>query len=256
MPRSRAMYTPPPTAACRSPERRDCAAKPAATPPVTPADRSMSPRIRTKVRPSAMSAMNEACDMRLPMLFAVRNSGVVALNSTPMTSRPSTAGRPPGAPRRILTSQSSTDWRSPRGGGSIRKLARGSSGSLSAKSEVSVVIALPLRALRGGRGRQAEGAAAAGGDELDDLPRRGVLLEDLCRDAAEVQDVDAVCDLHHVVHVVRDEHDADARVRQPAYEVEHLPGLRDAERGGRLVEEDDLAVPQDGSSGGGRLGLT
>src|SRR4051812_30440453 len=180
------------------------------------------------------------------MLLAVRNNGVVVANSAPMTSRPSTAGRPPGSPRRTLIAQSRKESRSPRGRVSTRKLARGSSVSLSASPVASAVTALLLRALRRGCRRQAEGAAAAGRDELDDLARRRLRLVALGSDAAEVEHVDAVRDLHHVVHVVRDEHDADAVVRQPPYEVQHLSGLGDAERSSRLVEEDDLAVPEDG----------
>ena len=69
-------------------------------------------------------------------------------------------------------------------------------------------------------------------------------LRDLGSDPAEVEGVDAVGDLHDVVHVVRDQHDPNAVIGQAADEVEHLAGLRDAEGRGRLVEEDDLAVPQ------------
>ena len=67
-----------------------------------------------------------------------------------------------------------------------------------------------------------------------------VLGFDLGGDPAEEQRVDPVSHLHDVVHVVRDEHDADAGVGEPADQVEDLAGLRHTERGGRLVEEDDL----------------
>ena len=58
-----------------------------------------------------------------------------------------------------------------------------------------------------------------------------------------------------VVHVVRDEDDAEAVVGEPPDEVEDLLGLGDAERGGRLVEDDELAVPQHGAGDRDRLPL-
>ena len=95
----------------------------------------------------------------------------------------------------------------------------------------------------GGRG-QPDVAAASGGDQLHDLGGAGVLGPHLGGHPTEVERRHPVGDLHDVVHVVRDQYDAAALVGQAAYEVEHLTGLGDAERGGRLVEEDDLAVPQ------------
>ena len=82
------------------------------------------------------------------------------------------------------------------------------------------------------------------GDELDDLVAGDVGGAHLRGHPAEVQHRDAVGDLEDVVEVVADEHDRQALVREPAHELEHLLGLRDAERRGRLVEDDDLGVPQ------------
>ena len=62
-------------------------------------------------------------------------------------------------------------------------------------------------------------------------------------------------DLEHIVHVVADEHDADAGLRQPADELEHLLGLRDTKCGGRLVEDHDAAVPEHGLRDGDGLAL-
>ena len=56
-----------------------------------------------------------------------------------------------------------------------------------------------------------------------------------------------------VVHVVADEDHCKAAVGEPADQPEHLLGLRDAERGGRLVEDDELGVPEHRS--GDRDGL-
>ena len=71
----------------------------------------------------------------------------------------------------------------------------------------------------------------------------------------EPQDRDPVRDLEDVVHVVRHEHDAEALLAEALDEVEHLAGLRDAERRGRLVEDDELGVPHDRLGDGDRLPL-
>jgi hypothetical protein len=55
---------------------------------------------------------------------------------------------------------------------------------------------------------------------------------------------------------VRDEHDGQALVGEALDELEHLARLRDAERGGGLVENDDLGVPLHGLGDGDRLPLT
>ena len=60
----------------------------------------------------------------------------------------------------------------------------------------------------------------------------------------EVQARDVVGHREDVVHVVGDEDDGEPVVGQPPDEVEHLLGLGDAQRGGRLVEDHELAVPQ------------
>ncbi len=59
--------------------------------------------------------------------------------------------------------------------------------------------------------------------------------------AAEAQDGDPCRDLEDVVEVVRDEDDGEPLVGQPPDELEHLLGLRDAERRGRLVEDDEAS---------------
>ena len=63
-------------------------------------------------------------------------------------------------------------------------------------------------------------------------------------DAAQVEGGDAVGDLEDVGHVVRDEHDAEAAVGQPAHQVEDLAGLGHAEGRGRLVQQHDPGVPE------------
>src|SRR5437762_195066 len=73
--------------------------------------------------------------------------------------------------------------------------------------------------------------------------------------AAEAQDCDPRGDLEDVVEVVRDEHDCEALVGEALDEVEDLARLRDAERRGGLVENDDLGVPLHGLGDGDRLPL-
>src|SRR3954449_3592999 len=235
-----------PTALCRSPDWRDCAAKAAHMPPVVPADRSISPINRTKMRPIAVRAMNEVCAGRLARLLWLRKSGVVVAKISPRTRSPSTEGTAPGAPPRSRWMKSRNAPPSPRGLTSARKLPRVSLSGVRAGWVVAsdAVMACPSRAQGGSVQRQADVATAAGGDELDDLAGAGVLFADFCGDPAEVQRVDAVSDLHHVVHVVRNEYDADAAVGQSPDQLEHLLGLGNAERRGGLVEDDHLAVPE------------
>ena len=61
---------------------------------------------------------------------------------------------------------------------------------------------------------------------------------------AEAQHLDPVGHLEHLRHVVADEHDREALVADLADQVEHVARLDDAERGGRLVHEDDLLGPR------------
>ena len=85
---------------------------------------------------------------------------------------------------------------------------------------------------------------AAGGDQLDDLPVVDGLGVHLRGHLPEVQARDVVGHLEDVVHVVGDQDDREAVVGEPADQVEHLLGLGDAQRRGRLVEDDELGVPQ------------
>jgi hypothetical protein len=57
------------------------------------------------------------------------------------------------------------------------------------------------------------------------------------------------------VEVVRDEDDADALLAEATHELQHLLGLRDAERRRRLVEDDELPVPHHRARDGDRLAL-
>ena len=60
---------------------------------------------------------------------------------------------------------------------------------------------------------------------------------------AEAEHRDPVGALEHVVQVVGDDHDAEVPLGEAADEVEHLAGLRDAEGGRRLVEDDERSSP-------------
>ena len=72
----------------------------------------------------------------------------------------------------------------------------------------------------------------------------------------EVEDRDPVGDLEDVVEVVRDHHHRHALAGQPLDQVEHLRGLRHAQRGGRLVHDDQLGLGQHGLGDRHRLALT
>ena len=66
---------------------------------------------------------------------------------------------------------------------------------------------------------------------------------------------DAVADREHVRHAVADQHDRDARVAQPADQVQHLGHLPHPDRGGRLVHQHDARVGQAGAGDRHRLAL-
>ena len=72
---------------------------------------------------------------------------------------------------------------------------------------------------------------------------------------SEPEHGDPVGRLEDVVEVVRDDHDAETLLAEAADEREHLLGLRHAEGGGRLVEDDELRVPLDGLRDGDGLAL-
>src|SRR5262249_20587414 len=86
-------------------------------------------------------------------------------------------------------------------------------------------------------------AATATGDQLDDLSLVDVRADYRGRELAEVEHRDLVGNLHHVVHVVRDQHDGEALVGEAPHQIEHLGGLRNAEGGRRLVEDNETAIP-------------
>ena len=72
----------------------------------------------------------------------------------------------------------------------------------------------------------------------------------------QVERGDAVGHLEDVGHVVADEDDAEALLGEAPHQVEHLAGLRDAQRRGRLVEHHDLGVPEHGLGDRDGLALT
>ena len=72
---------------------------------------------------------------------------------------------------------------------------------------------------------------------------------------AEAEDRDPCRRLEDVVQVVRDEDDGEPLLGQPPDELQHLLGLRDAERRGGLVEDDELGVPHHRSRDGDGLAL-
>ena len=86
----------------------------------------------------------------------------------------------------------------------------------------------------------------ARGDCVDDLLLRRVGAHVDADELTEAEHRDPVRHLKDVVEVVRDQHDREPTVCQSPHEVEHLARLGDAERGRRLVEDDDLRVPHHG----------
>ena len=94
----------------------------------------------------------------------------------------------------------------------------------------------------------ADGVALDAGDVGDDLVVVRLLGVQLGDHGAEVEHVDVVRHLEHVREVVADDDDADTSVGKAPHKRQHLFGLRDAERGRRLVEDDHLRLLQHGAS--------
>jgi hypothetical protein len=153
--------------------------------------------------------------MMLSKLFAVKKFVALKLKKTTMKTIPSAIGRTPRLPDLRL----SIPRRSRRVGdaGDLRRHARG--------------------------------------DRLHDL-LLGRLLALVDADVpAEPQHRDARGGLEDVVQVVRDDDHREALLGEAPHERQHLFGLGDAERGGRLVEDHELGVPLHGLGHGDRLAL-
>ena len=80
-------------------------------------------------------------------------------------------------------------------------------------------------------------------------------LSHRAHDPAVVHDADPVGQVEHVVDVVADQEDADALVLELPDEVPDLGRLGRAERGGRLVHDEDPGVEVDGPGDRHRLAL-
>src|SRR6266540_2484 len=148
------------------------------------------------------------------MLFFDRNRSLTCVKIRASTTRPSTDGRAPGSPDRSRLTQplpASPIERSSMSSENSPELA----GCLPASAlvwGVLVDIAGPLDVLVGGGGCQTLVTTASGRDQLDDLRSAGLLLGDLGGHPTQVEGADAVGDLHDVVHVVGDQHHAEALV--------------------------------------------
>ena len=100
----------------------------------------------------------------------------------------------------------------------------------------------PLRLGGSGSMRRTAGLSRRAGDGRDDVLVADIRHQEVPVVAAESQHHDPVGDGLHVGHVVADQHDAVTPLAQAFDEVEHLGGLGDAERRGRLVEDHDPRV--------------
>ena len=89
-------------------------------------------------------------------------------------------------------------------------------------------------------------------DDASRIEPCGVALGDR---PPQAQDDDAVGDGEDVVEIVGDHDDGEPMVGQAPHKLENLLRLRDAERRGRLVEDDELRVPHDRFRDRDRLAL-
>src|SRR3954467_4950538 len=97
--------------------------------------------------------------------------------------------------------------------------------------------------------------AQRAGHRPDDVLHRHLAAPEPRDALAEAQHLDAVGDLEDLRQVVADEDDGEALVAHALDLVEHVAGLDDPERGGRLVHEHDLAGPGDRAADGDALAL-
>src|SRR4051794_30594020 len=97
--------------------------------------------------------------------------------------------------------------------------------------------------------------AQRAGHRADDVLHRDLAAPEPRDALAEAQHLDAVGDLEDLGHVVADEHDGEAALADAQDEVEDVARLHDAERGGRLVHEDDLVRPRHGAADRDALAL-
>src|SRR6516165_12373957 len=165
-----------------------------------------------------------------------------------MATRPRMTGRAPLSPLRTRVHQilaySPKESAMTSGAAVDAACAATSSSAASGGGWMSVLTGAPWWR-RGGRSGRGGGEAPGGtrGHQVDD--RLAVVL-------AQRPDRDHLAQAEHrhpvghgldVVQVVRDDDDRDALVPEPADEVEHDPGLGDAQGGRGLVHDDQLGLP-------------
>src|SRR6185312_10695944 len=90
-------------------------------------------------------------------------------------------------------------------------------------------------------------------DHTENLVLAGLLDDAVADQAAALQDHDAVADGEDVVEAVADDDLGDAVALQLEHGVEELGRGGDGKIGGRLVEDNDLGVGDDGAGDGHRL---
>src|SRR3954468_9421858 len=91
-------------------------------------------------------------------------------------------------------------------------------------------------------GLRGSGVADGAGDEAGDLLRRGVGDHLVRHLRAAAHHHHPIADREHVGHAVADQHDGDTLVLEPLDQPQHLRDLAHADRGRRLVPQDQLGV--------------
>src|SRR5690625_3627714 len=218
----------------------------------------MSPSRSTGTSPIARTQMAAACVSRFAMLSCEVNvSGRRMEKTTKSAARPKMAGSAPMSPPRTRSIHAASAPRRVVARSSPAKAMLCSAGAALSRSVVlSTVMAGSSHRMGGRVRRDTQVARATRGDQLDDPTVVELGGWYVGGDTSEVQGGDAVGDLEHVDEVVRDEHDTVPVVGKTTDQAEHLTRLRDPERRGGLVEEDDLAVPQHGLRDGNCLALS
>ncbi len=156
------------------------------------------------------------------------------LEDAQITTSPTTTGSEPRSPPRIRATT--------RANQSPHAARCGKAGRCWSMMAAHAQVDASITARAAAAARRATRVVGGAGDRGDDRLAGDVGDAEVAVVAAEPQHDDAVGDGLHVGHVVADQDDAVPALAQPLDEVEHLGGLRDAERGGRLVEDDDARL--------------
>src|SRR5215212_2006390 len=229
------------------------------SPLTDPTDRSISATSSTHTTPRAMTPTGTDSSSTLERFWLDRKIELSELNTIAITTSPATTGRIPRSPSRRRRASTATVPRSPSAWlrrSSCRSVATAGAALGVSRSVMGGALAgrrSRPRAPRRSLGHDVVACTGDGGHDL--LLGDGIDLEHPVV-TPEAKDHHAVRHRLHVGHVVADHDHAVPALAEAFDQVEHLGGLGDAERGGGLVEDDDLRISQQRAGVRDRRALT